>query len=104
MYSSEMIAVLLSWAVNLSGYPLPQELPTVEYKPRIFFVQHACNNNSKCSVAAWYNNNGVIFLSDELKNLSDPIIRSVFVHELVHYLLVAKGIKKQIINQDFTYS
>ena len=44
-----------------------------------------------CRVAAWYDNNGTISLDTRLANLEDPIIRSVVVHELVHYLQDLSG-------------
>lgn len=81
-----IITVLLSWTVYLSGYPSPDKLPLLEFKPHDFFVEHACLGNTKCRVAAWYDNHGIIYIDDNLKNNDDVFTDSLIVHELVHYL------------------
>jgi hypothetical protein len=91
MDKTELIAVLLSWTVHLTSYPSPPEPPNLEYQPREFFVQHACRGHERCQVAAWYDNNGTIYLDDRITDLMDPIVRSVIVHELVHYLQDLSG-------------
>jgi len=89
--TAELIAVLLSWASSLSGYPYPDSRPQVEYREQEFFQQHACAEVKNCRVAAWYDNDGTIFLDTRLADLEDPMIRSVVVHELVHYLQDLSG-------------
>lgn len=81
-----MITILLSWTVHLSGYPLPENPPVLEFKPHEFFVEHVCLGNPKCRVAAWYDDNGVIYINNHLKDKEDAITRSLIVHELAHYL------------------
>ena len=83
---TQLITILLSWTVHLSGYPNPENLPLIEFKPHDFFVEHACLGNTKCRVAAWYDNHDVIYLDDALKDKDDVFIDSLIVHELVHYL------------------
>jgi hypothetical protein len=87
---AELIAVLLSWAASLSGYPYPDTAPPVEYRGREFFVEHACEGEENCRVAAWYND-GTIYLDRSLDDPEDPVARSVVVHELVHYLQDRSG-------------
>jgi hypothetical protein len=81
-----LIAILLGWTASLSGYPYTHDLPLIEFKSHDFFVEHACLGNTKCSVAAWYNDHGTIYIDETLKNNDDAITDSVIVHELVHYL------------------
>ncbi len=88
---AKLIAVLLSWTINLSNYPHPGEAPELLYKPHQFFIDSACNGHEKCDAVAWYNNKGIIFLDDRLHGNTDAYTRSVVVHELVHYLQDISG-------------
>lgn len=78
--------MLLSWTVSLSGYDMPEQLPDIDFRPESFFVERACLGNSKCRVAAWYDNQGTIYLDERLEKNDDPFTDSLIVHELVHYL------------------
>ena len=100
METAELIAVLLSWASSLSGYPYPDSRPQVEYREHDFFEQHACAEVKNCRAVAWYDNHGTIFLDTRLADLEDPMIRSVVVHELVHYLQDLSGELKNSSCQD----
>lgn len=91
MGKAELILVLLSWASHLSSYPYPDAGPEYSLRPHTFFIEHACGGNRKCSIAAWYNNDGTIYLDERLENWDDPVVRSVIVHELVHYLQDLSG-------------
>lgn len=88
---AKLLAVLLSWTVNLSSYPHPEVVPELSYKPHQFFVDAACAGNEKCKAVAWYNNKNTIFLDDRIKGNTDANTRSVVVHELVHYLQDLSG-------------
>ncbi len=88
---AKLLAVLLSWTVNLSSYPHPGVAPEVIYKPHQFFIEVACAGNKKCDAAAWYNDKDTIFLDERLKGHTDANTRSVVVHELVHYLQDLSG-------------
>jgi hypothetical protein len=88
---AKLLAVLLSWTVNLSSYPHPGETPEILYKPYQFFVDIACNGHEKCDAVAWYNNDNIIFLDDRIHGNTDAYTRSVVVHELVHYLQDISG-------------
>lgn len=91
MDTTHMIAVLLSWTVNLSSYPHPGTQPVIEYRPHSFFVEKACFGNEKCRVGGWYDNNGTIYLDERTRNNDDPMTRSLIVHELTHYLQDISG-------------
>ncbi len=88
---AKLLAVLLSWTVNLSSYPHPGVGPEIIYKPHQFFVEIACGGNEKCDAAAWYNDKKTIFLDERLEGHTDANTRSVVVHELVHYLQDLSG-------------
>ncbi|MBI2970528.1 MAG: hypothetical protein HYY36_07265 [Gammaproteobacteria bacterium] len=91
MDKAQLIAVLLSWASHLSGYPYPDTVPAVEQRSAEFFVEKACGGHKNCRVAAWYDDDGTIYLDDRIPDLEEPIVRSVIVHELVHYLQDLSG-------------
>jgi hypothetical protein len=91
MNTAELISILLSWAASLSGYPYPDTRPAIEYRAHDFFAQHACAAEASCRAAAWYDDDGTIYLDRQLADLEDPVIRSVVVHELVHYLQDLNG-------------
>ena len=91
MDKSELLVILLSWASHLSSYSYPEVAPDYEFKPHSFFVKHACLGNPNCKAGAWYNDNGIIYIDDRLENWEDPMVRSVIVHELTHYLQDLSG-------------
>lgn len=88
---TKLLAVLLSWTVNLSSYDHPGEAPNLLFESHTFFVETACHGNEKCDAVAWYDNNGSIYLDERLKGNTDAYTRSVVVHELVHYLQDISG-------------
>ncbi len=90
METAQLLKILLSWAVTLSSYSAPEQLPTVEYKSEAYFHEHACGGRP-CSILAWYDNNGVIFLDERLQQQTDVMTRSMLVHEMVHYLQDLSG-------------
>lgn len=91
MDKSELLVILLSWASHISSYSYPEIPPDYQFKSHSFFVEHACQGNSKCNAGAWYNDGGVIYIDDRLQDWKDPMVRSVIVHELIHYLQDLSG-------------
>lgn len=85
MVTDELIGILLSWAALLSPYD-PAPNPIIETKPHSFFVENACND-VECNVVGWYNDNGIVFLDENLPEDRDDLI----LHELVHYLQHLSG-------------
>jgi len=88
----ELIAWLLSWAVFYTGYPMPDELPVIEFVPHSYFVVRLCNGVNTpefpCKVRAMYDDNidGFIFVDEKYEDKIDGFVKSVIVHEMVHYL------------------
>ena len=90
METAQLLKILLSWAVTLSSYSAPDQPPTVVYKPESYFHEHACGGRP-CSILAWYDNNGAIFMDKRLQQQTDVMTRSMLVHEMVHYLQDLSG-------------
>lgn len=83
--TQELFLILFSWAVYLSPYSMPTELPTLELRNHAWFVEHVCPTMDDCNVVAWYNDTGVIYL-DEALDPKDGFTTAIVVHEAVHYL------------------
>ena len=100
--SPETIAYLLSWAVFYTGYPMPAQLPIIEFVPHSYFVRRICYNldtpESPCIIQGMYDDNidGVIFLDEVFKDKINGFTKSIIVHEMVHYLQDMTGDWKEI--------
>lgn len=81
----ELLAIMMSWAVTLSGYPAPAHMPTVELVPHAVLVAQACGNQ-ECKVLGWFPPGETIYLDDRLDLQNDLYADSILVHEMVHYL------------------
>jgi hypothetical protein len=86
----DLIAVLLSWAVHLSGFPAPPTAPRLVAQPHAFFVERACGG-SPCQVWGWYAGGDEIYVDARLNPATDLLAASVVVHELTHYLQAQAG-------------
>jgi len=100
---THLLKVLLSWTVSLSQYDHPNVLPDIEFRDHSFFVETVCQNNTKCPIAAWYDNNGTIFLDSRLEDQQDAETRSLIVHEMTHYLQDLSGNHKDQTCDDYVY-
>ena len=96
--SPELIAYLLSWAVFYTGYDMPAEPPTIVYVTHQYFVDSPlCKGidtiERPCTIRAAYNdyNSGVIEVDEKFKNDTGAYIKSIIVHEMVHYLQDKSG-------------
>ena len=96
--TTELIAYLLSWAVFYTGYPMPEQLPTINYVEREYFVNSPlCRGidtiNNPCTVRAMYGDNttGILYVNKQFKNDTDAHTKSIIVHEMVHYLQDLSG-------------
>ena len=80
-----LLQILLSWDVQLSGYPAPAQIPTVSYEPHAFFVEHVCGGR-ECNAVGWYDDRDVIYIDRKYRVGDDEFSTSLIVHELTHYL------------------
>ena len=82
---NEILSIMLSWAVTLTGYPTPQQVPTIEMVPHTFMIEHACRGQA-CHVQGWFPGGQTIYLDQNLDPINGLYDSSVLLHELVHYL------------------
>lgn len=81
----ELHATLLSWAVDLSGLPVPAQPPAVRRMPHAFFVESACHGH-ECKVLGWFPPGDTVYVDDRLDPRDNLLAASIVVHEMVHYL------------------
>ncbi len=81
----EIISIMMSWAVTLSGYPAAAKMPIVKMVPHSFLVENACRGN-ECRVQGWFPSGDTIYLDDKLDPVKGLYDSSVMLHEMVHYL------------------
>jgi len=86
---SNVLAILLSWASYLSGYPIPDQPPELQFRTHEWLVVMACLGK-ECNVVGWYEDNGIIYIDEKYKQ-SDGFGDSIVVHEMVHYLQDISG-------------
>lgn len=96
--SPELIAYLLSWAVFYTGYDMPAEPPEIVYVTHQYFVDSPLcygidTQENPCSIRAAYSdsNPGVITVDEKFIGDEGAYIRSIVVHEMVHYLQNMSG-------------
>ena len=82
---TELQATLLSWAVNLSGLPAPDQPPQLRRMPHDYFVQSACHGR-ECKVLGWFPPGDTVYVDDRLDPQNNLLAASIVVHEMVHYL------------------
>ena len=79
------LGLLLGWAATLSGYPLPDDSPTVRFEDPAFFEARVCTRDP-CRVVGWYDDAGTVYIDRRFATLDDEIGPSLLVHEFTHYL------------------
>lgn len=86
---TDLYAALLSWAIQLSGYPTPTVLPIVAMVSHSELERLACAGRT-CRVLGWYAGGDTVYL-DERMDVRRTFDSSILVHEFVHYLQGASG-------------
>lgn len=85
-----ILAILLSWASHLSGYPTPNEPPEVRFEQHAFFVENVCGG-SECNVVGWYNDSAIVYIDERYRDIESGFASGLVVHELTHYLQDKSG-------------
>ena len=81
----DLLAILMSWSVSLSGYARPGAAPEIVMAPHSYLVAEACGGH-ECQVLGWYPPGQKIFLDDRLDPADSLYASSIVVHEMVHFL------------------
>lgn len=81
----ELYAILMSWAVTLSGLPAPEKMPEIALVSHGELVNAACSGR-ECKVMGWFPPGDTIYLDRRLNPQDNLLASSVVVHEMVHYL------------------
>jgi hypothetical protein len=84
----EWALYIMTWASRLSGYPVPDTLPQVQFEPESWFSQRACQNHIPCPVYGLYEDHEIVYLRADL---IDSAKDHIAVHEFVHYLQHQSG-------------
>lgn len=82
---NELYAILMSWAVLLSGHTAPARMPEMVPVSHAYLVQAACQGQ-ECKVMGWFPPGQTIYLDERLDPEDSLYAASVVVHEMVHYL------------------
>ena len=80
-----MLAILLSWASHLSGYPPPEDAPEVRFETHVFFVENVCGGK-ECNAVGWYNDADIVYIDERYRHVEGTFPTSLVVHEFTHYL------------------
>lgn len=86
----ELFAILMSWAVTLSGYSSPAVMPRVQPVSAVYLQAAACDGGP-CKVMGWFPPGDTIYLDERLDPYENLLASSVVVHEMVHYLQYLKA-------------
>ncbi len=84
------MAILLSWASYLSGYPMPSDPPEVHFEQHAFFVENVCGGK-ECNVIGWYNDADIVYIDEQYRNVEGGFASGLVVHEFTHYLQHKSG-------------
>ena len=82
---NDLLAALFSWAVTLSGYPMPDQAPLLIEVNHQWLVDNACNGY-ECKVMGWFPPGNAIYIDERLDPENKMLHASIIVHEYVHYL------------------
>jgi len=94
-----ILAILLSWASHLSGYPMPSVPPEVQFEQHAFFVENVCGGN-ECNVVGWYNDADVVYIDERYRSVEGGFATSLIVHEFTHYLQHRSGAFQSLSCED----
>lgn len=96
---NELVAALLLWASQSTGYPAQIEVPRVEFASTAQLQAHFAAGGANAAgqqVAALYEPARNVILLDTTLDLSTPLGRSYLLHELVHALQFAAGRQAEV--------
>lgn len=86
---SSMVAELFATIHLLSGYPVPEPLPSVQFVPLATMQAMVCKG--PCAVKAFYTPAQGVVIDEKLDVKGDTYARSILLHELVHHAQHVSG-------------
>jgi len=84
--SPKLIASLLVWISQASGYSIPGEPPRIRPMAHAQLAEEVCGK--PCGVVAFTTPAGEILIDESLMIGRDPAATSILVHELTHFLQI----------------
>ncbi len=84
--SPKLIASLLVWISQASGYAIPGEPPRIRPMAQAQLAEEVCGK--PCGVVAFTTPEGEILIDESLMIGRDPTATSILVHELTHFLQI----------------
>ena len=84
-----LIADLFGIIQSLSGYPVPQQLPSVRLAPLAEMQAMVCRG--ACQVRGFYLPESGVFVNEVLDVQHDVVARSILLHELLHHVQHLSG-------------
>ncbi len=85
MIMETLCLTLLAFAAQYGGYETPEKCPEIEQVSKSTLQEYVCPERN-CPVAGLYIYGEKRLLLDETQNVETLYPRSIFIHELVHYL------------------
>ena len=84
---NELILALMLWITSNTNYIEPKQVPQVEFIEQEKLSEIACKNRS-CEIMAYtpLTPKYKIFLSNELKPMTDVCHRAILMHEIIHVI------------------
>jgi len=84
---NELILALMLWITSNTNYIEPKQVPEVEFIEQEKLSEIACKNRS-CEIMAYtpLTPKYKIFLSNELKPMTDVCHRAILMHEIIHVI------------------
>ena len=87
---NDLYAVLLSWAVTLTGYQMPANPPEVVKVPHSYLIEKACGGR-ECKVLGWFPPGERVYIDERLDPRDNLFASSILLHEMVHFLQQESG-------------
>lgn len=87
--AEKMVRELFLTIKLLSGYPVPEALPPVNFVPLETMQKMVCKG--ACRIRAFYLADKGVFIDETIDVKDDTYSRSILLHELVHHLQHVHG-------------
>lgn len=84
MIPQSLVAALLTWIAQSTGYAIPGSPPMIEAVPHAVLEDRFCHHS--CAILGFTTPEGEILLDDRLRIGVDTAATSILVHELTHFL------------------